>query len=126
MKLNIRNLSPEALALAVTLGLVCGVFPVYGFPTILCGVAAFLLRANVPAVQVVNQVTLPLQVALWLPLSRLGGLLFGSHTAPAAPVWAALHAIGAWCCVSAPLGIGLYWALLWACRRISSINAGTS
>ena len=56
---------------------VLGAFPVYGCPTILCGLAAVALRLNLPALQLVNQMATPVQIALLLPFSRTGSWIFG-------------------------------------------------
>lgn len=69
---HIADLSPEAIALILALGLVLGVFPVFGFPTVLCAVAAFLCRINLPAIQLVNQICSTLQYLLLIPLGRAG------------------------------------------------------
>src|ERR1700674_5443840 len=54
----------------LAVGLVLGTFPVYGCPTLLCVLASLVLRVNLPALQVVNQLTLPLQIAMLMPLAR--------------------------------------------------------
>ena len=79
--LALRGMSPEAMALSIALGFVLGVFPVPGCPTLLCALAALILRLNGPAVQAVNYLVYPLQLALFAPFMRLGGRLF---PAPAA------------------------------------------
>ena len=60
------------MALLVAVGLVLGTFPVYGLPTLLCAAAAVLLRLNAAGLQLVNQLSTPLQLALLLPLARIG------------------------------------------------------
>ena len=71
-----QGITPEKVALSVACGVVLGVFPVIGATTILCALAAFALRLNLPAIQVVNYVAMPLQLTLLLPLIRLGESLF--------------------------------------------------
>jgi uncharacterized protein (DUF2062 family) len=121
-----HGMSPHAIALSVALGFVLGVFPILGCPTILCGLAAIMLRLNLPAVQFVNYLVYPLQIALLLPFIRLGERLF--HT-PAAAVHNhtllalsglatyALHTVAAWFCVCLPAGVALYCFLAWFLRR---------
>jgi uncharacterized protein (DUF2062 family) len=108
----LKNLNPEALALIVALGLVFGTFPVYGCSTLLCLLAALVLRLNAPAVQAVNYLATPLQLALLVPFHRVGRLLFPSQAAPAGLVSAfaaaSLRAVAGWFCVGLPLGILLY------------------
>jgi uncharacterized protein (DUF2062 family) len=111
----------EAIALCVALGLALGVCPVIGCPTLFCTLAAVLLRLNLPAIQFVNYLASPLQLTLLLPFVRLGGWLFrgnpGSTHAAYNVVAAGLHAIVAWFCVCAPVGLILYLFLVFALRR---------
>jgi len=128
-------MSPEAVASIVALGVVLGVFPAPLCPTLLCALAALVLRLNPPAIQVVNYLVYPLQIALAPPFVCLGGRLF--HTAPgpaiahnavwrtASTIWiAGAHAAAAWFCVCAPLGALLYIVLAWVLRRRRGIFPG--
>jgi uncharacterized protein (DUF2062 family) len=120
-----ENLSPESLALMLAVGLVLGTFPVFGCPTILCALAALALRLNVPALQVVNQLSSPLQVALLVPLARLGAHIVPVPAGSGDPAkdlarqlgGAVLQATAGWCCICVPLGIVLYFGLLYSLRR---------
>jgi len=116
---SVAGMSPESAALLLTIGLVLGVFPVYGCPTVLCALAALLLRLNLPAVQLVNQVTSPLQFALLLPFSRFGALVSGGSTLRGAWQVAGMarDAVLGWCCLSVPAGIVLYFVLVSTLRR---------
>ena len=115
-----EGLSAETLALMLAVGLVLGTFPVFGCPTILCAAAALALRLNLPALQLVNQFSSPLQVVLLVPLTRAGARIIG---APAGSNLvfklggAALQAAAGWCCICVPLGIALYFTLLYSLRR---------
>jgi uncharacterized protein (DUF2062 family) len=114
------DLPAETVALMLALGLVLGTFPVFGFPTILCAVAALMLRLNVPALQVVNQLSSPLQIGLLAPLIRAGSHIVGAPAGSGIANklgTAALHAVVGWCCICIPLGIGLYLMLLYLLRR---------
>jgi uncharacterized protein (DUF2062 family) len=114
-------MSPRTLALSVALGVLLGVFPVYGCPTLLCAAAAAVLRLNLPAMQLVNVLTSPLQLALLGPFARLGGRMLHLTAGAPAPsgVWrmalwlgaAALHAVAGWISIAAPLGILVYLAV---------------
>lgn len=116
--LSLDGVSTETLVLSVGLALVLGVFPVYGCPTLLCAAAAIVLRLNLPAMQLVNLLTAPLQLALLIPFGRLGGLLLRSsgtvHNQPwgfLTGIWTlAVHAIAGWFCVCLPLCILLFVA----------------
>ncbi|MGB6975569.1 MAG: DUF2062 domain-containing protein [Terracidiphilus sp.] len=72
-----QGISPRRLALTLALGFAIGCLPVIGIPTLLCALLAMTLRLNAPAIQVANYAAMPLQVALMLPLVRLGDRLFG-------------------------------------------------
>jgi uncharacterized protein (DUF2062 family) len=124
-----QGMSADGIALCVALGIVLGVFPVFGGPTILCALAALFLRLNLPAIQCVNYLAYPLQLTLLLPFIRLGGWLFRSEPPSAilihAYTWhaaysivkAGAHTIVAWFCVSAPAGLLLYMLLAYLLRR---------
>ena len=113
---SVAGLSPEAISLIIALGLVLGVFPVFGCPTVLCVLAAVTLRLNLPAIQLVNQLSSPLQLALLIPLSRIGARISGG---PAA--WslagATRDAIAGWFCLCVPLGLALYFILVFTLNR---------
>lgn len=72
-----QGVSPGRLAMALSLGVVIGVFPVLGTTTILCALVAVSLRLNQPAIQVGNFIASPLVVAFFVPLFNLGAWLFG-------------------------------------------------
>jgi uncharacterized protein (DUF2062 family) len=124
--LSFEGVTADTIALSVALGLVFGIFPVYGCPTLLCAAAALILRLNAPAIQFVNYLTSPLQLALFIPFNRVGERLFPSHAAAPEPGFAgivsslsttATHAIVGWFCLCAPLGIFLYLTLGYVLRR---------
>jgi uncharacterized protein (DUF2062 family) len=127
--LEFRKMPAESIALCVAVGLVLGVCPVYGFPTVFCALAAILLRVNLPAVQLVNYLAFPLQLTLLVPFIRLGGWLFrgdrGSAVIHGSYAWQAVyglvtsgvHAIVAWFCVCVPAGLLLYVFLVCVLRR---------
>lgn len=122
---SIRDLTPQDIALIVTVGVVLGTFPVYGCPTLLCVVASLVLRVNLPALQVVNQLTLPLQIGMALPLARLGSRIIAPSSASSATIAgslgaAALRAIAGWLCVCIPLGLLLYILVTYLLRRHGS------
>ena len=76
------GLSPRGLAWSVAAGLALGVFPMLGTTTLLCVGAAFAFRLNQPAMQVVNYLAYPLQLALLIPFIRSGERLFGAEAMP--------------------------------------------
>lgn len=112
----VTDMPPSQVPLLLAVGLVLGVFPIAGVPTVLCLLAALVLRLNVPALQALNGITSPLQWFLLLPLARAGYWVCGeaagetgSWTARVAS--AAVHAIAGWACICIPLGALLYLSL---------------
>ena len=71
------GVAPERLALSIALGIALGLVPALGITTLLCTLAAFLFRLNLPAIQIVNYFVYPLQLALLIPFIRAGEWLFG-------------------------------------------------
>jgi hypothetical protein len=70
------GLSPRKLALTISFGAATGVMPLPWGTSILCAAWAGLLRLNQGAIQAVNYCCYPLQIALFVPLCRLGELIF--------------------------------------------------
>ena len=108
------GLTPDKIALIVAVGLVFGAFPIYGCPTILCGLAAIALRLNLPALQLVNQMATPVQIALLLPFARTGSWVFGIRAGFGGVMW---NAVAGWACISVPMGVLLYFTLGYVLRR---------
>ena len=123
----VRDLSPEDLALLLAVGLVLGIFPMCGIPTILCILVSLVARMNFPALQIVNQLSWPLQVALLVPFARLGSRVIGPSNEFGATIasrlgMAAVQAVAGWFCVCIPLGLLLYFSLLCILRRSGTVN----
>lgn len=105
--------SPEKLALSIALGVVIGTFPLFGIPTLLCGLAAAVWRLNFPVLQLVNSLMYPVQIALLWPFAWFGGVLFGVHhrwTTLAGAFAVALHSAVAWLCFAIPAALIIYAA----------------
>jgi uncharacterized protein (DUF2062 family) len=131
-----QGVTPEKLAVSVALGVVLGIFPVIGSTTTLCAIAAFALRLNLPAIQIVNYFMYPAQIALLIPFFRLGEKLFCAphqdisvrqiYTLIHTSVWNAIkllwttswHAIVVWCLI-APVLAGLVYVILLPVLRAS-------
>src|SRR5215469_16830461 len=71
----LEGISPQRLALTLALGFVLGCIPLVGVPTWICIAVAVVFRLNLPAIQVANYAAMPFQLALVVPLIRLGGKL---------------------------------------------------
>jgi uncharacterized protein (DUF2062 family) len=103
-----QGVTPEKIALSIALGAALGVFPAIGWTTALCGIAALVLRLNLPAIQIVNYFMYPAQIALLIPFFRLGEKLFRAPHLPLSPpqLQALIHA-GIW------QAIQFLWSTTW-------------
>jgi uncharacterized protein (DUF2062 family) len=117
-------------------GTVIGVFPVLGSTTVLCLLLAMVLRLNLVAIQVLNWVVYPLQIALILPFIQLGQRLFSDAPTEisldrlqaafeqgwlqaAADFWLLmLSGMLAWSITAIPAGVILYYVFVVAFRRV--------
>ncbi len=124
-----QGITPDKIALTIALGMVFSLFPLLGATTILCGLAALLLRLNQPIIQLVNYLAYPLQLLLLIPFYRAGETLFQRPHVPLsisflferfrADAWQflkdfgviALQGIAVWCLV-APLGAAAIYFLV--------------
>lgn len=123
LRCSLEQLSPEQVALLLSVGLVLGVFPVIGWPTVFCLFAAVRLRLNPVALQLLNQISSPLQLALLLPLARAGTWICGGTMRPDASFAnllgaAAMHAAVGWACICVPLAVLLYLGLIPVARAL--------
>ena len=120
-----RGLSPRALSLTLTLGVALGVMPLPIGTTLLCVLLAARFRLNQAAMLAVNYLCYPLQLALFLPFSRLGEFLLPWGAAGGGAVitealrgdvggafelaaWATARALGAWLLTALPLALLAY------------------
>lgn len=131
-----QGITPEKIALSVALGVTLGVFPVLGSTTILCGIAAWALKLNIPAMQLVNYLVYPLQLALLIPFLQAGSRLFGAQPMNLTlvqvgelirgDVWramsvlgvATLHGILLWMIVCPLAAAGIYFMLMPVLKRM--------
>jgi uncharacterized protein (DUF2062 family) len=131
-----QGITPEKIALSIALGVTLGVTPVIGSTSILCFLAAILLGLNAPAIQLVNYLVYPLQLAMLVPFFRMGQWIFAAPPAAVsvaeifhrirvdvwgaiATLWTAtLHALVAWIALAALAAPILYLILVPALRRL--------
>lgn len=140
LELLTQGITPEKIALSIAIGLVVGVFPALGWTTLLCLLVALWLKLNVPAMQLVNYLAYPLQLAMLVPFIRAGELLFRAPKLAIslpqimamvkANVWhaitalwtATMHAIVAWAIV-APVAVWvIYKVLAPVVRRLAMVS----
>ncbi|MBN2350467.1 MAG: DUF2062 domain-containing protein [Bacteroidales bacterium] len=121
-----QGISPERLALSVSLGITLGIIPLIGVTTVMIAGIVFLLRLNFAATQLVHYIVHPIQIALFVPFIKLGeifhngdvlpGSFFGLLHQAKTDLWgtlqdfwiANLSAIGIWVIIAIPLGIIVY------------------
>jgi len=112
---SLAQAPPGRLALLLAVGLVAGIFPMMGIPTALCLLAAVVFHLDAAALQALNTVTSPLQIALLAPLARVGAKLLGVNLAAGGLTaklgLTAVCAATGWACVCFPLGVLLYAGL---------------
>jgi uncharacterized protein (DUF2062 family) len=132
-----QDITPEKLALTVSVGFILAVFPVFGMTTILCVIFAFIFRLNHVAIQIVNYAVYPLWAVLLLPFYKIGGLMFQSSVINLSvekivdlfrtDIWgfihslgfATLYAIAAWLLICPFVAAILYIITLQIFRRYS-------
>jgi len=115
------GLTPEKIALLIAVGFVFGTFPVLGAASVLCALAALVLRLNMPGLQIVGQAVTPAQYALLVPLARIGARVTGFRAGIGGAV---VHAVAGWFCVCVPLGMVLYLAAICLMRHAGATYAG--
>jgi uncharacterized protein (DUF2062 family) len=119
------GITPQKLALTITLGTSVGLMPVLWGTSLVCMLLATVFRLNQAAMQAVNYLCYPLQIALFIPFCRLGESLFpwgprvsvalltdALHGHLGATVslvgWASLRGLGAWLITAPPLVLLFY------------------
>ena len=137
-KLLGEGMSSGKISLSIALGVALGIFPVLGSTTLLCAIAALILRLNLPTIQVVNYLVYPLQLILLAPFYGVGGWLFRDPGLPAleasifdllkndfwdsmASLWEfTIYAVFVWLMISPLLVMVLYGILKPVVRSIAS------
>lgn len=75
-----QGTSPHKLAISISLGFILGLFPVLGVTTFIGFALSFIFKLNAAALQLVNYLMYPIQIALIIPLIKIGLWLFGDDT----------------------------------------------
>jgi uncharacterized protein (DUF2062 family) len=132
-----HDITPEKLALTVSVGSILAVFPVLGATTILCIIFAFIFRLNHVAIQIVNYVAYPLWAILLIPFYKIGGLMFQTSVVNLSVEkivtlfridilgfiqsfgFATLYAIAAWLVICPPVAAIIYFITLPIFRKYS-------
>jgi uncharacterized protein (DUF2062 family) len=77
-----QGLTPHKLAMTCALGVVIGLFPIFGMTTLLCFGVAIVFRLNIPVIQLVNYLVAPLQLLFIIPFIKIGTILFKLNPFP--------------------------------------------
>ena len=137
------GLTPQKLALTLSLGTATGIMPLLWGTTILSAAFAALFKLNQAAMQALNYLCYPLQLALFIPYCRMGEYLFPWGPAVSVAVltgalhgrfgaalsligWATLRALGAWLITAPPLALIAYPLLKVVLQRRSAPCADPS
>jgi uncharacterized protein (DUF2062 family) len=112
-----QGTTPRKLAITCALGVVIGIFPVWGTTTWICLGLSILFRLNVVIIQLVNYLFFPIQLALILPFIKAGTYIFDLNPFPYSQeelivlfktdFWALMKEVG----LSLASGIGI-WMLI--------------
>ncbi|PTU31252.1 DUF2062 domain-containing protein [Stenotrophobium rhamnosiphilum] len=137
-----QGITPEKIALTLSLGSVLGVFPILGATTALCAVIAWRLKLNQPIIQLINYLMYPIHLLLLLPFYRAGETLFGQEHLPIFSITDLAHrfeldplrfladfgmvgvyGVVVWCLVAPPSAALLYFLLRGPIRAMSARQA---
>lgn len=74
-----QGLSPRALALSITAGVVVGVIPLFGVTTLSITTLALYFRLNLPVALFMTYAVGPIHLLLFIPFIKLGEMIFGAN-----------------------------------------------
>lgn len=130
------GMTPRKIVLTICLGSVLGIMPLFWGTSLICLVFAHIFRLNHMALQSVNYLAYPLQLALMFPFFRLGTWLIPGtapltvemiptllqHPAASLSTLAvfALKAVYAWMLTALPIALIAYRILLPSCARMAT------
>ncbi|MGK7397068.1 MAG: DUF2062 domain-containing protein [Candidatus Cyclobacteriaceae bacterium M3_2C_046] len=72
-----KGVTPHKLSLAISIGLILGIFPILGTTTIAATLIALFLRLNLVVIQAVNYAMYPIQIMLMIPFIQWGSYISG-------------------------------------------------
>ena len=137
-----QGVTADKIALTLAIGLIFGLFPIFGTTTALCVLAALWLKLNQPMIQLVNWFAAPLQlpgiylfvrIGEWLTHSApvqfsIPGLVQQFRTSPLQFLrlfgMTGLRAVLAWLLIAPLIAAVVYVALLAPLRRMARLRRG--
>lgn len=132
-----QGISINRISWSISLGMVLGLFPILGTPTLVCLLAGWMFKLNHVAMQVFKEAVYPLHLALILVFIRLGERLYGAPLLTLSipeligkfkesPLgfarefgMAAVHGASAWLVIAPFAAILIKWAVMPGVRRIA-------
>jgi uncharacterized protein (DUF2062 family) len=137
-----KGLSPHKLALTICVGSAVAILPLPWGSTLVCLLLAYLLKLNHVAIQSLNYLLYPLQLALLIPYFKLGVWLF--PWGPPFPTenflstfhkgffstfdllgWVILKAVVVWLITAPPAALLLYLVLIMIIKKNTSQTCRT-
>jgi uncharacterized protein (DUF2062 family) len=134
------GLTPQKLALTLCIGTALGIMPLLWGTSLICILLAHIFRLNQVALQSVNYLLFPVQLALLVPFLKLGAWLlpWGPPLQPHMfammlqnPVtslnilgWITLKSLAAWLVIVLPVSLLVYGVLLAIASRKVARSAG--
>ena len=130
-----QGTTPRKLAVTCALGVVIGIFPVWGITTWICLALSISFRLNLIVIQLVNYLFFPIQLILMIPFIKAGSFVFGLDPFPYDSsqlvslfknnFWLALKESGfalatgivVWAVIALPLFIAIYWLSIIVFRK---------
>jgi uncharacterized protein (DUF2062 family) len=135
-----QGITVEKIALTLAIGLILGLFPIFGTTSALCVLAALWLKLNQPLIQLVNWLAAPLQLPGIYLFVRIGERLTRSPPVQfsitgleqqfrASPLqflqqfgMSGLRAVLAWLLIAPAIAAAVYIALLPPLRRLARLR----
>jgi uncharacterized protein (DUF2062 family) len=132
-----QGVTADKIALTLAIGLILGLFPIFGTTSALCVLAALWLKLNQPIIQLVNWFAAPLQLPGIYLFVRIGerltrsppvqfsltGLVQQFHASPLQFLqqfgMTGLRAVLAWLLIAPLIAAAVYVALLPPLRRLA-------
>ena len=135
-----QGVTADKIALTLAIGLILGLFPIFGTTSALCVLAALWLKLNQPIIQLVNWFAAPLQLPGIYLFARIGERLTRSPPVPfsitglvqqfRASPWqflqhfgsTGLRAVLAWLLIAPLIALLVYLALRPPLRRLARLR----
>lgn len=130
-----QGITPEKLALSLSLGITVGIIPLYGLTSLIVTLIALVFRLNFALTHAIHYIVHPLQIALIIPFMKLGEVFYEGTLIPNSikkfmlmvnnDIWGTLHnfwvayvsAFLIWLIISIPLVLILYRTLIRPLKR---------